>query len=158
MKTSHKKIQNPQNDKKKIEDSRVFFSLANGQVHVKKKIHNSSPQVKCFFTTLGSLKWMFLTFSGVTLITFFSLLMEGHFKWIFFFTPNGDQFKQFFFTPNGGSLQVTFFSPPMGGHFKWFFFVFHFNGGSFQRIFHSQGFYFFTFLVHRFWLFPLFNY
>ncbi len=75
-----------------------------------------------------------------------------------FFTTLGDQFKWFFFTPNGGSLQVTFFSPPMGGHFKWFFFVFHFNGGSLQRIFHSQGFYFFTFLVHRFWLFSLFNY
>jgi len=46
--TSHTKNKDPQNDKKKIEDSRVFFSLANGPVHMKKKISQLVPSSEMF--------------------------------------------------------------------------------------------------------------
>ncbi len=85
-----KKIKDPQNEKKKIEDSWIIFSLDHGPIYVRKKILQVVPSSEMFLHNPWSLKWMFFTSSGVILITFFSLLMEGHFKWLSFFTPNGD--------------------------------------------------------------------
>jgi len=70
----------------------------------------------------------------VTLVTFFSLLMVGHFtpmginsndlfsSHFFFPTTNGGSFQVIcFLATNGESLQVIFLFTPMGGHFKGFF-------------------------------------
>jgi hypothetical protein len=128
------------------------FSPANGVSPCEKEnfVASQVPKVKCFFH--NPLKWshlseFFFMSSGVTLITFFSVPMVGH------FIPMGINWSEFFSPPMGGTSSHFSFLPPTRGHLKWLFF--HSNGGLFQKIFHSQGFYFFTFLVHRFWLFPL---
>jgi len=101
-----------------------------------------------FFTPNGGgslqMTFLFATNGGV------------HFNWFSFLPPMGDHFKShFFFTTNWGVISsdiffhrqwgVTssvFFRSPMGGRFKWFF--------------HLPR-YFFTFLVHKIWIFSLFN-
>jgi hypothetical protein len=67
------------------------------------------------------LKWIFIMFSEVTLVTFFSLLTVGH------FTPMGinssDLFSSHFsFHHQWGHFKWVFFGPLMADHFKWLFF------------------------------------
>ncbi len=115
---------------------------------LRKKISQQvrSLKVKCFFTCMSS---------GVTLITFFSLLMVGH------FTPMGINSNDLlsppmwgtsshFLATNGGSLQVTLIFLALMGIISSDFF-FHSNGGLLQRIFHFQvkSFDFSPFLVVR---------
>jgi hypothetical protein len=144
MKTSNKKIEDPQNEKE-IENFKtskyqikwiIFFSSQWGQYMLEIKFCNwSSPFRSNVFSQLvevKSFKWIFFMSSGVTLITFFSLLTMGHFTPMGinssdFFSPpmralqvilffhhqqGGVTLNDFFFATNGGLLQVNFFSLP----------------------------------------------
>ncbi len=129
VKTSHKKIEHPQNDKKEIEIFKTskyqikwifFFSSQWNQFMWEIKFSNrSSPFRWNVFSQLvevKSLKWSFFMSSGVTLITFFSLLMVGH------FTPMGINSSDHFSSPMGALQGILFFHHQWGVTSSEFFF------------------------------------
>jgi hypothetical protein len=109
----------------------IIFSSANGVSSCEKNKFTIGPLRWNVFSQaleVKSFKWIVFMFSEVTLITFISLRMVGHFTPMginssdFFSTSNGGHFKSFFSTTNGGLFQMIFFLRLMGVHFTWIFF------------------------------------
>jgi hypothetical protein len=97
----------------------IYFSPTNGVNSCEKENFIASSFRWNVFSQpleMKSLKWIFFMFSGVTLITFFSLLMVGH------FTPMGINSNDFF-QPQWGKLQVFFFCHQWGVTSNDFFFT-----------------------------------
>jgi hypothetical protein len=116
VKTSHKIIEDPQNDKKEIENFKTLKYQNKKTFEVSRRKSNTlSPP-----------------------------LVKHHMKKIK--DPQNDKksfFQLIFFHPQWGSFQVTFFSPLMGGSLQMILIYFSFQwGGHFKGFFTPKGFIF----------------